>query len=110
MKFKVKVSDAKNFKPYVFKFGYCQVQSIENILDNIAYAEGVNGLKFNLYYVNDRFALTTGYAPVGIEVQKEIKDLIQELELKIAKDTRYYQHKEKYRAELIEIFELAVSN
>lgn len=110
MKFKVKVNEAKNFKPYVFKFGYCQVQSIENILDNIAYVDGVNGLKFNLYYVNDRFALTTGYAPVGIELRKEIRDLIQELEIKIAKDRLYYKHKEKYQAELIEIFELAVSN
>ena len=51
----------KTFSPIVLGVGYCELQCLLNYESPIAYTSGKYGWDCDLYMINDRFSIVTGY-------------------------------------------------
>ena len=61
-KLKTSQSKMKTFSPIVLGVGYCELQCLLNYESPIAYAAGQHGWACDLYIVNDRYSIVTGYS------------------------------------------------
>ena len=61
-KLKTSQSKMKTFSPIVLGVGYCELQCLLNYESPIAYAAGSNGWICDLYMINDRYSIVTGYS------------------------------------------------
>ena len=61
-KFKTSQSKMKTFSPIVLGVGYCELQCLLNYESAIAYATSQYGWVCDLYTINDKFSIVTGYS------------------------------------------------
>ena len=61
-KLKTSQSKMKTFSPTVLGVGYCELQCLLSYESAIAYASGKNGWVCDLYMINDKFSIVTGYS------------------------------------------------
>lgn len=72
--FKITRNDIKNTYWKIFQCGYCEIQSLANILGfrKLAYNSGIYGWNYHLYEVNDDCCILTGYRGMfGISLDGE---------------------------------------
>lgn len=74
MKLKASKNDFKNSE--VYRIGYCQLQSLLNEKSPFAYSCGVNGWSCD-YYQFGSAIISTGYSPIGKEVDYKIVRLYE---------------------------------
>ena len=60
-KLKTSQSKMKTFSPIVLGVGYCELQCLLNYESAIAYTASKYGWDYDLYMINDRFSIVTGY-------------------------------------------------
>lgn len=61
-KFKTSQSKMKAFSPIVLGVGYCELQCLLNYESPIAYATNQYGWACDLYMINDKYSIVTGYS------------------------------------------------
>ena len=61
MKKHITQRDTKNSNHIVLGIGYCDLQNILKYLSPIAYNAGRDGWNYDLYYINDKYSIVTGY-------------------------------------------------
>ena len=61
-KLKTSQSKMKNFSPIVLGVGYCELQCLLNYESPIAYTTSKYGWACDLYTINDRYSVVTGYS------------------------------------------------
>lgn len=61
-KLKTSQSKMKTFSPIVLGVGYCELQCLLNYESPIAYATNQCGWACDLYMINDRYSIVTGYS------------------------------------------------
>ena len=61
-KLKTSQSKMKTFSPIVLGVGYCELQCLLNYESPIAYASSQYGWACDLYMINDKYSIATGYS------------------------------------------------
>ena len=61
-KLKTSQSEMKTFSPIVLGVGYCELQYLLKYESPIAYATKQHGWACDLYMINDRYSIVTGYS------------------------------------------------
>lgn len=61
MKKHITQRDTKTSNYIVLGIGYCDLQNILKYLSPIAYNAGRDGWNYDLYYINDKYSIVTGY-------------------------------------------------
>ena len=61
-KLKTSQSKMKHFSPIVLGVGLCELQCLLSYESAIAYASGQYGWVCDLYTINDKFSIVTGYS------------------------------------------------
>ena len=65
MKFKTTQKAMKESYTNIVKVGYCNIQFLLHYEQPIAYTAGCNGWKSDIYIIDRKTILSTGYAPFG---------------------------------------------
>ena len=61
-KLKTSQSKMKDFSPIVLGVGYCELQCLLGYESPITYATSQNGWACDLYMINDKYSIVTGYS------------------------------------------------
>ena len=98
MKLKATKKEILNRYDAIIKIGYCEAQYLLNCEDAFAYSSGVNGWACDYYDING-VIISTGYAPIGKEVDyNTIKKYNNE-----ARALDYGANYEEYKSKLREL-------
>jgi len=81
MKTKVTKSQVKDNFINIISIGYCDIQYLTSYKSPFAYSRGINGWSCD-YYEIENVCLSTGYSPIGTNVDY---NLIKKYELKAQK-------------------------
>ena len=65
---------AKNNSPFVLAIGYCDLQHALAYESATAYNAGRDGWNFDLYDINDKFSVVTGYRSMSRASTHEVND------------------------------------
>ena len=84
----------------ILKVGYCDLQNLLNYENAFAYSAGASGWACDYYDVNGA-CISTGYAPIGVSVDYEIRKKYDTLSEKIRYD--YSKTWEQQRDEIKEL-------
>lgn len=79
MKAKFTFSTMKNHRPVVLGIGYCRAQFLLNYLSPIAYNATRDGWACDLYEINDKYAIATGYNYARASTHKLTIEQLEEL-------------------------------
>lgn len=93
MKLKTTKTQIKNNFVKIYSIGYCDIQYLTYYKNPFAYSSGVNGWACD-YYEIENVCLSTGYNPIGQNVDYKI---LREYELKAQKITLDYNKDYKTR-------------
>lgn len=106
MKIKTTKKEIKNRAGAIIKLGYCKLQNLlGNYAEPFAYSSGIYGWSCD-YYNIDGVIISTGYDPIGEEVNG---DLVREYESKeISRELQYEERQKQGRKLLAEFVKKAV--
>ena len=93
MKLKTTKNQIKNSFVNVLSLGYCELQYLTYYKNPFAYSSGINGWACD-YYNIDNVCLSTGYSPIGANVDYK---LVRKYELKAQKIVLDYNTDYKLR-------------
>lgn len=82
MKFKVTKKEMKESNAVVIAVGYCQLQNALSSINAIAYNSGANGWCCDLYKINERYSIVTGYSCDRANTVRADFNLVRECEVK----------------------------
>ena len=100
MKIKVTKKDIKNRGNKVLKLGYCELQNLLKYVEPFAYSSGTYGWSCD-YYNIDGVIISTGYNPIGEEVNSNI---LREYENKEINYNLPYEKRQKQGLKLLAEF------
>ena len=82
-KLKTSQSEMKKFSSIVLGVGYCELQCLLNYESPIAYATSQHGWVCDLYIVNDKYSIVTGYSysrACNKQLTSEQREELQDIE------------------------------
>ena len=101
MKLKAAKKDFKGLN--VLRVGYCKLQYLLQYKQPFAYSSGVYGWSCD-YYDLDGVIISTGYQPIGKQVNNETVAMYEDLARKVSSGALYHKEKEKLIDNLIKDF------
>ena len=94
----------KEFKgSNVLRVGYCKLQYLLQYKQPFAYSSGVNGWSCD-YYDLGSVIISTGYQPIGKQVNHDIIATYEDIARKVSSGTLNHKEKEKLIDNLIKDF------
>ena len=101
MKLKASKKEFKGLN--VLRVGYCKLQYLLQYKQPFAYSSGVNGWSCD-YYDLDGVIISTGYQPIGKQVNNEAVATYEDIARKVSSGALDYKEKEKLIDNLIKDF------
>lgn len=106
MKIKTTKKEIKNSAGAIIKLGYCKLQNLLHYAEPFAYSGGIYGWSCD-YYNIDGVIISTGYGPIGEEVNG---DLVREYESKEISRELQYEERQKQGLKLLTEFVRKATN
>lgn len=100
MKYKTTAKAVKDGYVKVFSVGYCDVQTLMNYRNPVAYTCGVYGWNADIYELKPQIALVTGYRPFGEHIDYKIVEKYEKKAKEIYHGKMWREHYEEVQGDL----------